>query len=174
MILKMKINKEKTIKQVADELGISKQALYKRIRREPLHTKLHTHIKKKGQATYIDIDGQKIIKLAINQDDDIQDHNTCIDTNQLLDVIDVQSIISLLNNQLEEKDNQLLKLNERLDVQLKIKDNQISELNKRLAESQKLNRNQQILLKNEQEKLLLLESAKGENLINRLFKKYLK
>lgn len=158
------MSKDKTIKQLADEIGMSKQALYKRIRREPLHTQLHTYVHKKGQTTYIDIHGQNLIKSVIKEDDNIQNPNTYahteLHTRLQSDTVGMQSIIDLLSKQLEEKDNQILKLNDRLEEQLKSKDNQISELNQRLAESQELHRNEQVLLKIEQEKMLALEAPK--------------
>ena len=67
---------DKTIKELAEEIGISKQALYKRIKREPLHTQLHTYVHTKGQTTYIDIHGQNLIKSVIKEDNFIQNSNT--------------------------------------------------------------------------------------------------
>lgn len=156
------MSKDKTIKQLADEIGVSKQALYKRIKREPLHTKIHTYLRIKGQTTYIDIHGQNIIKSVIKEDNCIQKTNTNpnkeLHTHIQPDTVGMQSIMDLLSKQLEEKDNQILKLNDRLEEQLKSKDNQISELHQRLAESQELHRNQQILLKQSQDKVLELEA----------------
>jgi hypothetical protein len=78
--------------------------------------------------------------------------------------------LKFLKQQLNVKDEQILKLNNQLDKQLEKKDHQILELHKRLAESQELNRNQQILLKNEQEKLLLLENN-NKGIFERIFKR---
>ena len=170
---------DKTIKELADEIGVSKQALYKRIKREPLLTQLQTYVHTKGQTTYIDVYGQRLIITAFKEDHRVQEPSTYSDNHIQSDTVGMQSMIDLLSKQLEEKDQQILKLSDRLEEQsksnenqLEKKDSQISELNQRLAESQELNRNQQVLLKNEQEKLLLLVENKAERrLLKRIFKK---
>jgi hypothetical protein len=52
----------KTIKQIAEEIGVSKQAIQKRISREPLYTKLYTCLSTNGQTKYIDESGERLIK----------------------------------------------------------------------------------------------------------------
>jgi len=137
---------DKTIKELAEEIGISKQSLYKRIKREPLHTRLHMYVHKKGHTTYINIHGQNLIKSTIKENDCTQKPNMYtheeLHTRPQSDTVGMQSIIDLLSKQLEEKDNQ------------------ISALNKRLAASQELHRNEQVILKIEQEKVLALEAPK--------------
>ena len=53
----------KTIKQIADEIGVSWEAIARRINREPLSIKLQPYIIKKEKNTaYIEIEGETIIK----------------------------------------------------------------------------------------------------------------
>lgn len=54
----------KTIKQIADELGVSKQAVQKRLSREPLLTEIQPYIKVVGGIKYIGADGEILIKSA--------------------------------------------------------------------------------------------------------------
>jgi len=54
----------KTIKQIADELGVTKQAVHQRIKRKPLSTNLHKHLKTIDGIIYINVDGENIIKEA--------------------------------------------------------------------------------------------------------------
>jgi len=57
----------KTIKQIADEIGASKQAVQKRVAREPLCTSLYPYLHTKDGTKYIDEAGEKIIKKAFNK-----------------------------------------------------------------------------------------------------------
>ena len=59
----------KTIKQIADEIGTTKQALQKRMSRDPLHTNLIPHISIKGTTKYIDANGETLIKIAFGSID---------------------------------------------------------------------------------------------------------
>ena len=61
----------KTIKQIADEIGVQKQTIRKRIEREPLCTLLSSHIHTKEGTFYIDVHGEKLIKSAYNIDMDM-------------------------------------------------------------------------------------------------------
>lgn len=49
----------KTIRQIADEIGVSKQAVFKKIKREPLSTSL--------QGLTATVDGEKLIKQAFSE-----------------------------------------------------------------------------------------------------------
>jgi hypothetical protein len=58
----------KTIKQIADEIGVSKQAVQKRISREPLANRIQPYTTNRGQTKYIDVHGIKLIKSAFDGD----------------------------------------------------------------------------------------------------------
>ena len=59
----------KTIKQIADEIGVQKQTISKRIKREPLCTLLSSHVHTKEGTLYIDVHGEKLVKSAYNMDE---------------------------------------------------------------------------------------------------------
>jgi len=52
----------KTVAQLAQEIGVSKQAIHKKIKREPLATQLRELIVTKGNTVYISKDGEFLIK----------------------------------------------------------------------------------------------------------------
>jgi hypothetical protein len=58
----------KTVKQIADEIGVSKQAVQKRIGREPLANRIQPYTTNRGQTKYIDVHGIKLIKSAFEGD----------------------------------------------------------------------------------------------------------
>ncbi len=54
----------KTIKQIAEEIGVTPQAIYQKKKQEPLSTALNRHSTKKGNAVYFDEIGQALIQQA--------------------------------------------------------------------------------------------------------------
>lgn len=119
----------KTTKQIADELKIDKQKVYRYIKKN--------HIKeahqKKG-VMYYDEATEKAIKQAFSKN---EVHHESASNEVVIDV--------------------LLKQSEMLQKELEIKNRQIEELNERLAESQKLLNQQQQLNAIAEQKILLLE-----------------
>lgn len=111
---------------------------------------------------------------------DFKPYLKVIDGKKMLNI----SALSLFDSKEEFKedfqftDKELIKsLNETLKTlqsQLEVKDKQISELNERLSQSHKLIENQQILLKHEQDKVLLLEQTKEEQEERKPFFKWFK
>ena len=51
----------KTIRELADELGVSKQAIWQKIKRD-VSIDLRQFTSTKGNTVYVNVDGQKIIK----------------------------------------------------------------------------------------------------------------
>lgn len=236
----------KTIKELSEILGISKVALYKKLKTQ-LKNDLTGHIKKVNNVTYIDDFGTSIIseslraKTIYSDDIDIKPRqvnskvnyqvknklsNVVVDTNnsqvnskpnnkvnnevngevnskfkaeslstEISSFEAFNQIITLLNNQLKEKDNQL----KEKDIQLKEKDNQISisnqqieKLHNELSEQNKhirqqserfvdlieqineLQRNNQVLIAQQNIQHETLESAdtnKSKSIFSRLFRK---
>lgn len=114
----------KTIKQIADELNVSKQAVYKRYKGK-LYTEVHPYTHTDNGTVYIDEQGENIIKQDFLKDrpettgadtEHIQGHSGAdkeyIPT-QILDTLN--KTIELLQNQLEEKDNHIKELTRLLD-----------------------------------------------------------
>ena len=57
----------KTIKQLAEELGVSKQAIQKRLTREPLRSSVAPYISTVGCTKYIEVVGENLIKSAFQR-----------------------------------------------------------------------------------------------------------
>jgi len=53
----------KTIKEIADEIGVSKQAVWQKIKKES-SIDLRQFTSRKGNTVYVDVDGQKVIMAA--------------------------------------------------------------------------------------------------------------
>lgn len=105
---------DKTIKQMADELGVSKQAIRKHINRL-VPTQVSTGA---NRTILINPDGQAVLRALVSTQVSTQ---VSTSTNQ------VDTLITMLQAELEAKNEQL-----------KEKDKQIEELNNRLAEAHKL------------------------------------
>ena len=55
----------KSIKQIADEIGVSKQAVFKKIKREPLSTSLKQFISTVDGRLMVSVDGEKNNKTSV-------------------------------------------------------------------------------------------------------------
>lgn len=110
----------KTIRQIADEIGVSKQAVFKKIKREPLSTSLQGLTTTVDGRLMVEVDGEKLIKQAFSE---ITPSTT---DNQLTGAVDgastknegktvvvdgvisvLQATIDTLQGQLEVKDRQI-------------------------------------------------------------------
>lgn len=59
----------KTIKQIAEEIGVSKQAVFKKIKRQPLSTSLQGLTSTVDGRLTVSVDGERLIKQAFLQND---------------------------------------------------------------------------------------------------------
>ena len=123
----------KTIRQIADEIGVSKQAVFKKIKREPLSTSLRGLMATVDGRLMVGVDGEKLIKQAFSE---IIPSTT---DNQLTGAVD--GLVDGASTKNEEKtvavDGVISVLQATIDTlqgQLEVKDRQIEELNARLAE----------------------------------------
>lgn len=119
----------KTIKQIADELGISKQAVFKRIDNLGLRSKLT----KIDNQLMVEKEQENMIKSAFSEKQPSTKPSTKPSTSLQLETVNDEVVDVLLNQ------------SEMLKNELKIKNKQIEELNKRLEENQKLLDQQQKL-----------------------------
>lgn len=96
----------KTIKQIADELGVSKQAVQKRISRDPLYTSIQPFVYRQNGIKYIEVGGEKLVKSAFAKSgvDKTDNLSTPVYT-PMIEVL--QSTIDTLQVQLDTKDKQL-------------------------------------------------------------------
>lgn len=107
----------KTIKQIADELGVSKQAVQKRLSREPLHSSVYAYIDKVGGVVYIAYTGEMLIKQAFLNNDYI--HNSDKTDNQTSNLytplsIPKEPLYDILKSELEAKNKQIENLTSEL------------------------------------------------------------
>jgi hypothetical protein len=157
-----------TVKEFAVLANVSTQSIYKRLRNyetDGLHKFTKVENKKKlinikALEYYLD---ESELQLKQPKVDEVVQLDNQIN-NQFLDELE------FLRQELKAKNDQISKLNNQLDTQLENKDKQISELNQRLADSQEITRNQQVLLKIEQGKMLGLEAPR-ESIFQKLMSK---
>ena len=107
----------KTIKQIADEIGVSKQAVFYRMKRPPLSNELHSLVHNDGSTLMVMPDGEAMIKQAFV--DNAVKNNTDKKTAKKKEdevVFDgdilrlLQDNITLLQEQLSVKDHQIEEL----------------------------------------------------------------
>ena len=116
----------KTIRQIADEIGVSKQAVFKKIKREPLSTSLQGLTATVHGRLMVEVDGEKLIKQAFSEP-----HPSTTD-NQLTGAVD--GLVDAPSTKNEEKievvDGVVSVLQDTIDMlqgQLKVKDRQIEQ-----------------------------------------------
>jgi len=97
----------KTIPQIAEEIGVSRQAVNRKIKQEPLSTSLRNFTSTLGNVVYIDEDGQNLIKSAfIKNQMSTSKVNTFTDmTTQYM--VNLQNRIDFLERQNQELQEEL-------------------------------------------------------------------
>ena len=116
----------KTIRQIADEIGVSKQAVFKKIKREPLSTSLQGFTATVDGRLMVEVDGEKLIKQAFSE---IAPSTT---TNQLTGAVDglVDAPSTKNEEKMAEVDGVISVLKATIDTlqgQLEVKDRQIEQ-----------------------------------------------
>lgn len=110
----------KTIKEIAEEIGVSKQAVQKRISREPLYTSIQPYISTVGGTKYIAYIGENLIKSTFSEND----RQPVTDNQPTTLYIPVDSdVYSVLKETIDT-----------LKLQLEVKDNQLAEKDKQIGE----------------------------------------
>ena len=100
----------KTIRQIADEIGVSKQAVFKKIKREPLSTSLRGLTTTVDGRLMVEVDGEKLIKQAFSQDTpstSYQPVDGVVDGSVDGLIAVLRATIDTLQGQLEVKDRQI-------------------------------------------------------------------
>lgn len=93
----------KTIKQIADELGVSKTAVRKKIE----NLGLYSSLQKNGNQFIINEEQENTIKSAFNRDKS--------ETSSRIETEAVSSLVSMLEKELEAKNEQIAQLQKLLD-----------------------------------------------------------
>ena len=119
----------KTIRELADELGVSKQAVWQKIKRDS-SINLRQFTSKKGNTVYINIDGQKAIKSMFLDKTSTKNHQheDVVDDNEK-EHVDGQGEVKFLRNLVLELQSEKKELHKLLDQQqrLALQDKQLLE-----------------------------------------------
>ena len=100
---------DKTIKELAEELGVTKQAIWQKIKKDS-STNLHQFMSKKGNTVHLSVDGQNIIRSMFK--DKSSTNRQQKDVN-----IDDNSELLFLRNLIENLQNEKKELHKLLDQQ---------------------------------------------------------
>ena len=119
----------KTIRELADELGVSKQAIWQKIKRDT-SIDLRQFTSTKGNTVYVDVDGQKAIKAMFSNDSSTRyrQQKDDVDDNKK-DAVDEQDEVKFLRNLVSEIQSEKKELHKLLDQQqrLALQDKQLLE-----------------------------------------------
>ena len=119
----------KTIRELADDLGVSKQAIWQKIKRDASFD-LRQFTSTKGNTVYVNVDGQKIIKSMFRNDSSTKErqHKDDVDDNKK-DAVDGQDEVKFLRNLVSEIQSEKKELHKLLDQQqrLALQDKQLLE-----------------------------------------------
>lgn len=111
----------KTVRQLADEIGVSKQAIHQKMKKEPLSTSLRQFTSTVDGVVYVSVDGENLIKSTFSKvsSNDVDGMLTGVDVNEVSTVdgsltgVDGQIVailqenLKVLQGQLAEKDKQI-------------------------------------------------------------------
>jgi len=119
----------KTIRELADELGVSKQAIWQKIKRDA-SIDLRQFTSTKGNTVYVDVDGQKAVKSMFSNDSSTRyrQQKDDVDDNKK-DTVDGQDEVKFLRNLVSEIQSEKKELHKLLDQQqrLALQDKQLLE-----------------------------------------------
>jgi len=110
----------KTIRELADDLGVSKQAIWQKIKRDT-SIDLRQFTSTKGNTVYVDVDGQKAIKSMFSNDSStrFRQQKDDVDDNKKDDV-DEQDEVEFLRSLVSEIQSEKKELHKLLDQQQRL------------------------------------------------------
>jgi len=130
------MNNEKTIKQLADEIGVSKQAVWQKIKRQS-STDLHQLMIKKGNTVYVELKGQEIIKAMFYEDDNTKRKHIDDKKNVNVDTsVDEIEFLRNLVNDLQTEKKELYKLLDQQQILTLQANKKIEELELKSSENE--------------------------------------
>lgn len=103
----------KTIKQIADELGVSKTAVRKKIE----NLGLRSSLQKNGNQFAIDENQERLIKSAFSE----SEAETRTETNSQTETETVSTLVSMLQRELDAKNEQIAHLQKLLDQEQQLR-----------------------------------------------------
>ena len=110
----------KTIRELAEELGVSKQAIWQKIKRDT-SINLRQFTSTKGNTVYVNVDGQKIVRSMFSNysSTKYRQHKDNIDDNEN-DSVDEQDEVKFLRNLVSEIQSEKKELHKLLDQQQRL------------------------------------------------------
>jgi len=153
----------KTIKQIADAIGVSKQAVYKKIKTEPLSTSLQEFMTTIDNALHIVDEGESLIKAAF-----IKETVSTVSTNSVDNM--TEKLIESLQGQITTLTEQNKDLRGQLDRERQHSLKQVDRITELAADMAKLASNAQQLHAMENVKpQLAIEDEKKRSFFSKLF-----
>lgn len=128
----------KTIKALAGEIGVTKQAVFQKMKKEPLASDLDNLTEKISGTIYVHPDGEKLIKEQFDKAHKFSNNNDEIHHGSDLTEA-IWNNINFLQDQLARKDRQLEVLNLHMSIknrQIENLSGQIKDLNTALTSAQ--------------------------------------
>ena len=132
----------KTVKQIADELGVSKQAVHQKRKSKALSTALQPFTTMVDGVVYISVDGENLLKQAFlgsvqSTKPSTVDDNSFTPVNGHVDAPE-HPLYTILKAELEEKNRQIKRLEDELETERQHSREQQKELVKIASQAQAL------------------------------------
>lgn len=175
----------KTVAEIAREIGVSKTAIHKKIKQEPLKSSLQQFTQTVDNALRIDNEGEQLIKSTFSKREPLKEVGEPITKNIHTSITYVDELITSLRTENEYLRSQ----NKELHDEIKVEREHSRDIAEKLAEltknGQELTRNSQLLQAKTAPTLLMSDSdqnGEGEtqsnetpqkkNIFSRIFKNY--
>lgn len=149
----------KTVRQIAEEIGVSKQAVFKKMKRQPLSTSLRGLTTTVDGRLLVSVDGENLIKQAFSH----SEPSTKVDEVDDNHFMAVDGLVDAPSTEIKEKSAEVSGQNslyEILKLELQAKNEQIAELQSELSEERRHSREQAekiIVLADQAQKLQLAQ-----------------
>jgi hypothetical protein len=153
----------KTVAQIALEIGVTKQAIHDRRKREPLKSQLESLTERIDNTLYVNLDGETLIKSLFNKKSSrlLLDDSTRIfdEPTRKLDEV-TSDFIKILQEQIIKQNEQIEKLQEELKTEREHSREQADKILQLAQQGQRLAENAQTLQAMENVKPQLTEEKK--------------
>jgi len=109
----------KTIRQIAEEIGVSRQAVYYRIKKPPLSHAMQSLVSKERTGLTVSFDGEKLIKQAFNKSVAVKELSKETDSFDSSMIELLCDAIDGLKMELKDNSKQTAELNATMKMQVK-------------------------------------------------------
>lgn len=156
-----------SVYELAKQIGVSSTTIYNKLKNREVYKVIKPYIKVVKGNKSISVEGIEILKNYIHKDTSKKNNNqnNTSEAKKPLNASTSDMFATLQTNLITSLQSSV----ESLKIQLETKDKQIESLIKSLDTAQKLNENNQILLRENQQKVLMLEERKSKNIFQKIF-----